>query len=377
MRSIFDIHGRPRFGDVNPSLKVARRLERDPRAPLYEHLTPEGSSFIYPPLALLLYRPFVAGSEEQAHGWLLIANHVVFGGIAVLLAIYLARQPGLHPWEAALAVPAVVLYYPLTRALEINQATLVVTFLLGAAWLALAERRQVAAGVALALASAIKPHLVLALPLLVWALPAMVTAAAAAGAALALASVGYAGWANHADYATRVLPALSAGYAFYANQSWNGLFNRLYDLPPPTDFVLAPRRISVQGLTLLCGAATYVAALIVAWRRRAEATPPTLLLGLAWLTTTLVSPISWEHHYAPGLFVFATLYAISRSSRPSPPWLPLALAIAFVAMAGYFEVRSLAGLAPRLLASYVLAGGLILELTCLALLTSRGEHGAV
>jgi hypothetical protein len=167
---------------------------------------------------------------------------------------------------------------------------------------------------------------------------------------------------------------LSAGYAFYPNQSWNGLFNRLYDLPPPSDFVLAPRRTAVQALTFLCGAATYLTALVAAWRRRGAGTSPTLLLGLAWLTATLVSPISWEHHYAPGLFVFATLYAICRSSRGRPPWLPVATALAFVAMAGCFEVRSLEGLAPRLLASYVFAGGLILELACLALLMQSGEE---
>jgi len=275
-------------------------------------------------------------------------------------------------------VPAVLLYYPLTRALEINQATLAVTFLLAAAWLGLAAGRQIAAGCALALAAAIKPHLALALPFFVWSAPRLFIAAALAGTVLLLASVGYAGWANHVDYATRVLPMLSAGYAFYPNHSWNGLFNRLYDQPPPTEFVLAPPRAVVQALTLACGATTYAVALFAAWRSRADRPSPTWLLGLAWLTVTLASPISWEHHYAPGLFVFASLYAVCRSPAARPAWLPFATALSFVLMAGYFDVRSLESRAARLLASYVFAGGLILELACVALLRrgSRAGHEA-
>lgn len=378
VRSVFDVSGRARFGDVNPALRAARRLARDPRAPLYDQVEPEGSSFIYPPLALALYRPFAAGSPDEARRAIVAANHALFAGIVLLLAAYLARQPGLRPWEAALAVPAALVFHPLVRALEINQATLAITFLLGLAFVAFAAKRPTTAGVALALAAVIKPHLVLLLPFL-FVIPRAGLAAAAAGGALFAASVAYAGWDNHVEYATRVIPMLSAGYAFHPNQSWNGLFNRLYDQPPLTEFVLAPPRPAVRVASSLAGLLTYVVALASAglFRPRTPLTP-TLVLSLAWTTTTLVSPIAWEHHYAPGLFVFATLYGVYRSDGARPAWLPAVVALAFALMAGYFDVGALQGWAPRLLASYVFAGAVLLELACAAALRPRAvaAHGA-
>jgi hypothetical protein len=378
LRSVFDLGGRGRFGDVNPSLRAARRLARDPRAPLYDRVESEGSSFIYPPLALALYRPFADRDVEDARRAIVAANHVLFFLVCLLLGVYVARQPAARPWEAALVIPAALVFHPLTRALEINQATLVVTFLVALAFVALAEGWPAAAGCALAAAAVIKPHLVLLLPFL-FAIPrvgiAAVAAAATAGGMLLATSVAYAGWANHVDYVTRVIPMLSAGYAFYPNQSWNGLFNRLYDQPPPTEFVLAPPRAAVRVASYVFGLATYVVALAAA--RRSQGTPPspTVLLSLAWIATTVVSPIAWDHHYAPALFAFATLYAVCRSGARRPAWLPAATAVAFALMAGYFDVRALQGAGPRLLASTVFAGGLLLMAACIAALRVGAAEG--
>ena len=374
LRSVFDVGGRGRFGDVNPSLRAARRLARDPRAPLYDRVESEGSSFIYPPLALALYRPFADRDVEAARRAIVVANHVLFAGVCLLLGVYVARQPGVRPWEAALVIPAALVFHPLTRALEINQATLVVTFLVALAFVALGEGRPTAAGCALAAAAVIKPHLVLLLPFL-FAIPRVGIAAAAAGGVLFATSVAYAGWANHVEYGTRVIPMLSAGYAFYPNQSWNGLFNRLYDQPPPTEFVLAPARAAVRVASYVFGLATYFVALAASRRSRGTPPSPTVLLSLAWIATTVVSPIAWEHHYAPALFVFATLYAVCRSGARRPAWLPAATAVAFALTAGYFDVRSLEGAGPRLLASYVFAGGLLLTAACIAALRVGAGEG--
>ena len=104
--------------------------------------------------------------------------------------------------------------------------------------------------------------------------------------------------------------------------------------------------------------------------------PATLLLSLAWITTTLVSPISWEHHYAPGLFALATIYVISRE-RGFSVGFGVAAAAAFALMAGYFEVRGLQGAGPRLLASYVFAAGILLMAVCVAALRPAGERPPV
>ena len=123
--------------------------------------------------------------------------------------------------------------------------------------------RVVLAGLPLAFAVAIKPHLVLILPIVVWQAPRIVLGAIAGGTALLLVSIGAAGFDSHLRYVTDVLPTLGNGYAFFPNQSWNGVLNRMvhdnmsrFVIAPPSDLV----RIGTLALGLLTlGLAVYAA----------------------------------------------------------------------------------------------------------------------
>ena len=65
--------------------------------------------------------------------------------------------------------------------------------------------------------------------------------------------------------------------------------------------------------------------------------------------------------YAPAIFLFATAYAALRDNASFRRRDILALlAVSFVLVASYFEVRHLRGVVPRLLVSYGFAGGLCL-----------------
>jgi hypothetical protein len=167
------------------------------------------------------------------------------------------------------------------------------------------------------------------------------------------------------------LPRLGPGYAFYANQSFSGLLHRLAPNIDIATFALAPPSSFVSWGSGLLGAALYAGSLVFAWRWRRRRPPAALLLAWAWLVTTLVSPISWEHHYAPALFLFLLLWREARAGRlVELGRTSVALfGAAFVLLASYFEVRSLAGALPRLFVSHTFAGGLVLWLTltrCLA-----------
>lgn len=227
------------------------------------------------------------------------------------------------------------------------------------------------AGVLFALSFAIKPQLVLVLPLLMWQARPVVTAAITTSAALLLASVGYAGIANHVDYATRVLPTLAGGYAYYANQSWSGLVQRLGFAGSIGFFELNPSTLASRASAWALDCAWYAAGLAIAFRWRRRAVPDAFVLGFAWLVATMVSPVAWQHHYAPALFVFALVArGISRDPSLSRPRVTVPLATAFALMASYFEVRAVRGALPRLAVSYVFAGAVVLAIT-LALIAER------
>jgi glycosyl transferase family 87 len=255
-----------------------------------------------------------------------------------------------------------VLFYPLVHAVQLNQATLLVTALMGGAWLALDRRRPALAGVIFALALGVKPQLVLVLPLMLWHARRMVVAGLVAAAALAAASVAYAGVPNHVDYVTRVLPSLSRGYAYYANQGFNGFYNRLAPGGDIGFFRQPPGSAAVGAATGLTAIVVLVSSawLLRRWHARGGPEPP-WALAIAWLATTVVSPVAWQHHFAPALFAFV-LVARALADEPDlrRSHVPLLAGAAFALMASYFEVRSLRGVPERLLASYVLYGAIVL-----------------
>lgn len=362
------------MGDPTPSIEAARRLMRDPRATLYGADLSVGSAFVYPPIAALAYRPLATLTRPDAHERLALVNHVLFVGVVLLLLQLATSRRRVGVLDVTACAAAAIVFYPLVHAVELNQATVAVTVLLGATWVALDEQRPVLAGAIFALALAIKPPLVLALPAMAWHARRMVVSAVATGSALACASLAYAGWDNHVAYVTHVLPALSRGYAYYANQGLNGLCSRLFipggDLgifQQPADSPLVRAATLVSAAAVLAG----VLLLVRRWHARGRPVAPTWVFAVAWLATALVSPVSWQHHYAPALFAFV-LVARALRERPSLRTAGVAAlaSAAFTLMAAYFEVRRFQGVAERLLASYVLYGALALAAVLVWLIES-------
>ena len=360
--------------DPFPSIQAAELLAFNPRAPVYAELAQRGSSFIYPPIAAILYMPFIGNSWATAEVRLAWMSSLLFGAILGIVLLFVAHEKKrLNALHAASIIATVMVFYPLVRAVKLNQSTLFVTVFLGLGWLALRKRAEVLAGVALAGALAIKPHLVLMLPILAWRARKTALSALAMATVLAMVSLLFAGFDNHIDYATRVLPSLANGYAFYPNQSWTAFFLRLLTELPINRFEIAPRSATIQSLAITGALVTYASALFVGRRVCNQPHIGPQLYMFAWLAATLISPIAWEHHYAPAIFVFISCwdaYSQRRSSLPAR-LLPL-FAISFVCIASYFEVLAWDGLGARLLMSYVFYGGLLLLGASGALLLAEG-----
>jgi hypothetical protein len=261
-------------------------------------------------------------------------------------------------------------YFPLLRAVQLNQASLLVSACLGTgAWLSL-RGRVTAAGAICAVAAAFKPQFALILPLVACHSRRMAISGLGALAVLGLASLAYGGVGNHIHSLKVVLPQLAGGYAFYPNQAWSATFLRLAGVPA-FDFVLPPSVPWARITGTVCAAATLLAGswvLLVSGRRSDVRGQAPLALLFAWLVTTLASPISWEHHYVPALFIFAWLFREAWAGRVSRVTVALAAAAA-PGIACYFEVRhwphhpvAILAMSYRLWATLALALGVALHL---------------
>jgi hypothetical protein len=120
-------------------------------------------------------------------------------------------------------------------------------------------------------------------------------------------SLGMYSWHQHLDY-LNVLTTLSKhGEGFAANQSVNGLLNRLFLTADTRDFRLyylpAYNPIVYWG-TLSTTLLLVILSLAGPIRRKGG----TLDLFIASLTCTMASPVAWNHHYGVLLPVYAALF---------------------------------------------------------------------
>jgi hypothetical protein len=346
------------IGDPWPTVVAATRLFARFQAPVYDDFDAKGSSFIYPPIAALPYA-FVAGkSYEAAHHALSLASRGAWL-LCVALAGALAWNGRRAIASAAFVAVGAMGMYPLLRAVELNQSTLLVSVLVGASLLLAAHRRDAAAGAVFALAAAFKPQLAVVVALVALRSRRFAIGGAATLAGLGLVSLAFGGIANHVRYVTTVLPPLSGGYAFYPNQSWNGLFLRLSGASP-FDFALPHASPSVRTTSAAAALATLaLGVLVLRGTRSARRAEPglALIVAFAWIVVTLASPVSWEHHYAPALFVFAILF---RNADSIPSRARALACVSFPLIAGYIDVRGFGGVLGHLAMSYGMLGGWLL-----------------
>lgn len=336
-------------GDFRPLYDSARGHAWEPGFRMYQpdQLKEGRAAFVYTPLAALMVRVYLNPdmTQETASNIFSIANHVLWLGAGVLLCLVLVHGRAAPWWIYALFVVQYLAYYPLAKALQLTQAGIWIYFFLALSTFLLQRSLYIPSGIALAFAISIKPHLVV-IPVLLALAPRFpwrqVIACFATLFALALVCLLYAGWDNCWDYVTKALPTLSAGYAYYPNESINGLLLRLFSGQDPANFNLSTRiDWIVRASTVFA-----LAVLVVAWwamRRRASqprALDNTLCLAVAIVAGTVASPVTWRHHFAV-LAVALVVIANWLWHHPGMRrWrLELPLFISYFAVAWYFDSR--------------------------------------
>jgi alpha-1,2-mannosyltransferase len=360
--------GTPGGDSWKPMATASRFAAEQPGASIYEEVFfRRGMKFQYPPSALL----FTSRLERPAlHllSWLAV-------WITIIVSVYLfdggLRESGYGPSGAIDAVLRLLIaaalaatFYPLVKAYSLGQiqvwidalfALLVVSW---ASW----ARRPAVSGVCLGLICLIKPQFAL---IGIWAVVRRQWRFAAAGAAVVLAglsvSVAAYGLQSHLDY-LRVLTFISErGETFYANQSFNGLLNRLLLNGPNLEWQETafppPHRLVQAGTTL--AALVLVAAAWLGPRRESQA--GLFDLAIVALTATVVSPVAWEHHYGILLPLIAATAGEMLRRRVFGAYTAAALMLAFGLTGQFFQpLQRFAATPFNVLQSYVLFGALLL-----------------
>jgi len=343
---------------------------------LYEEVFfAQKNKFQYPPTSLLLLEPLhrlpypKMVKAANLISWAAIVLSSFF--LALILRKALPRPPnGSRPplSDKALALGLTfgftLTFYPLVKSFEVGQIQtwLYFGFVL-ALWFWLSEKKFLS-GVLIGLICLVKPQLGL---FALWGLlrgeRRFTLGLAGTAGAVGAVSLARFGWANHVDYLRALSHMTKHGESYYANQSVNGLLNRLMFNGTNlhgNPHAFAPYNEWVYGLTLAT-TALLIAAALLARRGRGRAAGGEDFL-IAALVFTIASPIAWEHHYSILLPVFAaTLPGVLAPGRGG--WKIWALAVAFILTANIFPVVNfLAATRLNFLQSHLFFGALVLLL---------------
>jgi alpha-1,2-mannosyltransferase len=345
---------------------------RDRGEPVYETVFfADRVKFQYPLTTLFL--PMAMRSPSRTGNTLIkalnrasLAASLVF--VACTAALFILTWFGARPdWRAwptwiglGTIVAGSVLFHPALMSYVLGQIQSFVNAALAAMLLAWWLNRRVAAGVALGIACLIKPHFAL---LIVWGLlrrawsfAASAAVVIAIGGASALAVFGV---RDNLDYARVVSYMAARGEAIAANQSVNGLLNRLVQPPEARDWdfhSFPPPHPVVRTGTLVAAFVLVGAALFLPYALGFGGTA--LDMAIAGLSVTMASPIAWDHHY--GILLPALVLAAGLALRlpAARRWWLLVLGIAFALGGSLWEPLAFVEDPPaNIVQSYVLAAG--------------------
>ena len=285
--------------------------------------------FIYPPLSLFLLYALNAGAALHISPDAVLLTLLLLSWAGVLsLAVWFYRlqRGAITPAEAACIVILGLLFLPIAEALYRGQIQLVLTMLWAVAVVLWTTRRPGWSALVLGLTCAFKPQLGI---FLLWGVLRrqwrFTGVLGATLAAIAICSIAYFGLRNNLDYLAVLSYLGRHGEALWANQSFNGLMNRLLrngDAMSWNATVYPPYRPAVYAVSTAASFLVLGAVLLVPrFGKWQGSTADFLFAGCA---SVLISPIAWEHHY--GYFFLLILYLLARAETfTRPAWLALCL----------------------------------------------------
>ncbi|MDD5087580.1 MAG: glycosyltransferase family 87 protein [bacterium] len=308
----------------------------------------------YPPLIPFLLSPLAKSGAET---WRIVWG-IMQLGLAALYALLIRRLVmrvcPCRASDTALIFALVLGSYPVARAIQLGQTSLLIAVILWAGILAAERRRSWWRPIAVAAASFVKPFLPLVeIPELFRRRFARVAATAGLWGALGLVSWILLGASVHRDYVEFLKTLGSTQTAYYGNQSLLAGFLRLLTDWPVMDYGFAsdPGWFAAGRLLALI---VLAAALCTELHRRADG----IAAAGLWLSVALLAlPISWEHHLLLLLPVIAWRWVTAPAPRIGSRALLAAAAILMgVCWLPWYGAHG----SGRLIACFPLAGNLLL-----------------
>lgn len=330
--------GRPGVGVTNDSmfamLASYRRETTNPQADLYSVVWEGHNKFQYPPASLLLL-DLIPSSLIGTEGGVSPAVNRAVGQIlwvcvlltslvcAAIFETSLAMAvPSLHAvslWlrlaRIGLVVGLVLGFYPVLKGYTLGQFQVVLNLGLSTALLAYMLGWSAVAGCIVACCSLVKPHYGL---LLLWGLllrePRFVMSFVVSLSFGLMVSIWRFGMEDHMNYVRVIRLISSHGEAFWPNQSFNGLLNRVIGNGSPVQFSFAdfaPYNRFVHISTVVSSLTILGLGWISSWTGRGRPIlSRAVTLATAIVAITMASPIAWEHHYGvlPACFALAVPY---------------------------------------------------------------------
>lgn len=275
--------------------------------------------FIYPPSSLFLTAALDsldAHHVSSAAAWKIVLLVTWAAAIVVAMLLYRRRRPDAQ-WLELLCIAVLgILFLPFAEALYRGQVQIALTLLWGLSILLWERGSTASSGFVLAITCIFKPQLAV---FLLWGALRrewrFTIAFGATTVAVLACSIAHFGWQNHVDYLS-VLRYLSRhGEALWANQSVNGMLNRLLRNGNASSWdpqVYPPYRpiiyLASSAFTVMCLVAGLLLPRLKRWTCSTE---DYVFFGCL---SVLMSPIAWEHHYGYFFFLIALLLAETRLS---------------------------------------------------------------
>jgi hypothetical protein len=367
-----------------PMASALAYLQQPHDKPLYQAIFfDQGIKFQYPPSALFALDGMLLFGEDRVRtfdemvfagwppindlvGWTMLFVTAV--SAALLMEIGLRRAGTADRYDGYAALRTLLVFgftlgfYPAVKAFTLGQIQLWINSIFALGLLLFLLDRKTASGVLMGLVCLMKPHYGL---FTVWGAlnrEWRFTAACVVMGAIGLFfSIWVYGWANHTDY-LRVLSFMSErGESFYANQSVNGLLNRLASLSAPElyanvnfePFRFPPYKAWVYWATIASSAVILLTGLL----RKSASMNRGLAFSIVAVSLTLASPIAWEHHYG----VLLPVFALMAGGLATYPGRLAALALSYIFVSNFISAFNLLAPTPfNVLQSYTLAGGVAL-----------------
>ncbi len=289
---------------------------------------PDTLPFLYPPPGLLQFYPLSWLTFEQAVIFQVAASHAALLGIIYLIARHFAQPFATGRYLTMMfAALFVMWFWPVAVTLKLGQINIFLAFFLTLFWVLVREKKDLSAGMVLALCVAIKTYpVLLGLPLLIHGRYRALAGAIGMGAALLIVTlfvVPFEAWqAWFHDVAPNGGLAKMPEGMFWPgapyNQSLNGVFTRLFDLDQNSS---GPGAQWARGLgyaaVLTVLVVSALAARVIAVSRQRH--------GLEWsiaiffLAQFLIAPFTWNHHATYLLpVVVLTMFASVTQLRVRP-----------------------------------------------------------